>query len=518
MQQKKTYLSLLLLISILYAIWKISQKVMEEGFDDDSKNIFIMWLQGFDQAPHVVKKCLESWKMKNPSWNVIELDETNLHEYINIEKEIPNIKNKNITHASYSDIVRIFLLEKYGGCWVDATTFCNKPLDKWLPEYKKNGFFAFEKPTKNKLLSSWFIACDKDNYIIQTWKKETIQYWKHHDTTDDYFWFHHLFGNLYENDNSFKQLWDLVPKMSANGPHFLQHNGFLNKISSQVKDHIDNIKTPLYKLTHKYNKERYNDSCNLSYVLQDSLKDKNFKKIFIIWFQGYDNMPEICKLCYKSWIYHNPTWNIHFIDETNITDYIGEKKHNKFKMITPIQCYADAVRLELIHKHGGLYIDSTIYCTLSLDKWLKQCLVNDTYVQWDFDSTLPSINFLFSNKINNNYFKINFELSDLDSSYHKINKFFYKNVLPIKPNLLHLQNTRFGKSSNNTDPKQGVKIMTNFNLMKAKTDMHFKKSIKQYPYFKLTYKNIPSRPLHDIFDKNTRFNYLISLQNESKTN
>ena len=110
------------------------------------KIIFIYWAQKFINAPTVVKKCLLSWKLKNPTWKIIELDDDNLNEYINIEEEIPNIQKKNITRTSYSDIIRIFLLAKYGGCWCDATTFCNQSLDNWLNKNTSTSFFGFDKP------------------------------------------------------------------------------------------------------------------------------------------------------------------------------------------------------------------------------------------------------------------------------------------------------------------------------------------------------------------------------------
>lgn len=78
------------------------------------KVIYIYWAQKFVNAPDIVKKCLSSWKLKNPTWKIIELDDDNLYNYINIEKEIPNLKNKNIKKCHYSDIIRVFLLEKYG--------------------------------------------------------------------------------------------------------------------------------------------------------------------------------------------------------------------------------------------------------------------------------------------------------------------------------------------------------------------------------------------------------------------
>ena len=232
-----------------------------------NKVIFIYWAQKFINAPSVVKKCLLSWKLKNPTWKIIELDDDNLSEYINIYEEIPNIQKKKIMKTAYSDIIRIFLLEKYGGCWCDATTFCNQSLDIWLNKNISTGFFGFDKPGKDRLLSSWFLYSEKKNYIIQKWKEKTILYWKNHNKMHHYFWFHYLFGDLYNSDNKFKELWDSTPKISADGPHYIQSQGLLNKLSDKVTNHINDIKTPLYKLSYKYDMEKYNEECNLSYLM-----------------------------------------------------------------------------------------------------------------------------------------------------------------------------------------------------------------------------------------------------------
>lgn len=226
------------------------------------KNIFIYWSQKFINAPRVVVKCVQSWKIQNPTWKIIELDDDNLHTYINIDAEIADIHLKNITKTAYSDIVRIFLLNKYGGCWCDATTFCNKPLDRWLYKNVQTGFFAFNKPAEDRLLSSWFIYSKPNNYIISKWKSATILYWNNNTYVSTYFWFHYLFGTLYDTDIPFQKMWDETPKISADGPHFLQTNNLLSDLSPQIIANI-NGNTPLYKLTYKID---HNSSHILDYL------------------------------------------------------------------------------------------------------------------------------------------------------------------------------------------------------------------------------------------------------------
>lgn len=216
----------------------------------NSKHIFMLWFQGFENAPFVVKKCLKSWKMKNPSWKIIELNSNNLLEYIDLNEEIINFKNKKIEYAALSDIIRLTILNKYGGLWVDATTFCIKPLDDWLNKYNKLGFWCFDKPNKDYLISSWFIFSERNNYIINKWYLEMINYWNKSDKMDNYFWVHNLFGKLYNSDEKFKKIWNDVNKISAVGPHYFvpYENSYSNKMTCQSKSHIDNSQTPLFKL------------------------------------------------------------------------------------------------------------------------------------------------------------------------------------------------------------------------------------------------------------------------------
>ena len=130
-----------------------------------------MWLQGLDGAPLMVKKCHESWVKHNRDWELVLLDEQSIGEYI---PQLP----AGITKQALSDVLRINLLAKHGGVWVDATCFCMKPLEEWLYDYMQSGFFAFDRPGPDRMLSSWLIACNKYNYIASTYQNMVNLYWQ----------------------------------------------------------------------------------------------------------------------------------------------------------------------------------------------------------------------------------------------------------------------------------------------------------------------------------------------------
>lgn len=228
-----------------------------------TKRLFILWFQGFESAPEVVRMCKRSWRFYNADWSISVIDERNIRRFLRLERYV-DVESKRIDLCHLADIIRCILLFKYGGVWVDATTFCNKPLSSWLHANIKEGFFAFE----NGPISNCFLYADARNYIITKWLHSTLVYYRIHDRAHTYFVHHELFGRLYHTDKRFRVMWDNVPKVSANGlgPHYLQEQGLLGRLSREVKIAIDSKITPLYKLTHKLDFGKLDSDQTLHYL------------------------------------------------------------------------------------------------------------------------------------------------------------------------------------------------------------------------------------------------------------
>jgi len=233
------------------------------------KKIWIFWYQGWNDAPEIVKKCLQTWKKSNPAWTIHPLDKNSISEFIDLGQIIPNLQDNNIPLEALSDIIRISLLNKYGGIWVDSTLYCNRPLEHWLDELTSHGFFAFSDPGPNRLVSSWFLVSSQSNYIVEKWEQETTRYWMTRDERHHYFWFHYLFGNLYRDNKKFRHMWDLIPKISADKPHyFIPYEHKLHRqITLEDKGVIENEGVPVFKLTHKIEKEITNRETVIEYLL-----------------------------------------------------------------------------------------------------------------------------------------------------------------------------------------------------------------------------------------------------------
>ncbi|MER9581311.1 capsular polysaccharide synthesis protein [Mesorhizobium sp. M0276] len=217
------------------------------------KTIWTCWFQGRDQAPEVVRKCIASWETKNPQWDFRCLDAGSIERYVNLGKHV-DLSSQTITAASLSDILRLLLLHEYGGVWVDATTYCHMPLDDWLPLATSSGFFAFSKPAEDRELASWFLAAHVGSALLDKWVARTIAYWRGRRSTRDYFWLHHLFGELCATDPDANRLWQKTPRISADGPHSVQNVGMYKEYDLH-KDEVD-WTAPVFKLTHRVEADR----------------------------------------------------------------------------------------------------------------------------------------------------------------------------------------------------------------------------------------------------------------------
>jgi hypothetical protein len=215
------------------------------------KNIFILWLQGWENAKWLNKQVAESWKINNPEWKVHLIDLVNLKDYVNDIDYIYD-EQKNIIPSHKSDIIRLSLLKNHGGVWADATMLCMQPLDHWVHEaVEPSKCWMYHGDCAGQMSNGcaiWFIISQKDEYIISKWKDAMDNFWNSNSTSENYFMTDELFIKLYNNDSYFKELWMNVPYIYCElegQSHTLAHYGMENDTP-----HLKSIfeKTPPYAL------------------------------------------------------------------------------------------------------------------------------------------------------------------------------------------------------------------------------------------------------------------------------
>ena len=235
-----------------------------------NNKIWIYWHQGWGKAPELVIKCARSWEILNPEYTVFRLSKYDIDKFIDLDLFLDSSKRDKLSIVALSDIVRMLLLLKNGGIWVDSTLLCRSPLNSWLPGHF-NEFFAFANPTKDKLISNWFLAAKKETYLINKWVEESKRYWNTWKIRRIYFWPHMIFKKCYQNDLEFRKKWDSVKKISADGPHYFApfRQKFFKPLSQQAKEDIQKVQAPVFKLTYKCIQDGYPENSVISFVLNE---------------------------------------------------------------------------------------------------------------------------------------------------------------------------------------------------------------------------------------------------------
>ena len=162
---------------------------MPKTFNSDT--VWTMWLQGIENAPDIVKRCIESQQKYIPDKKFVFLDKDNIGEYVNLPGYIEDKwKSGIIGNAQYSDLVRNDLLIKYGGYWIDSTVLFTD--NKLISDIDKMPLFMFSyyyfgfNPEIMEL-NNWFIHCCSNNNMLCLLQKMLLEYWKDYDHSANYF-------------------------------------------------------------------------------------------------------------------------------------------------------------------------------------------------------------------------------------------------------------------------------------------------------------------------------------------
>lgn len=218
---------------------------------EGSNIVWICWFQGMEQAPALVRKCYQSVKENMPEHEMILITSENLQEYVQFPDYIIDKWRKGqITHTHMTDLLRLELLIRYGGLWLDATVFCS---GKNIPNYMIHSdlfFFQCLKPGRDghsHISSSWMISAKTNNKILMAVRELCYEYWKEHNRLIDYFLLHDFVAMVLE---FYPKDWlNIVPRDNA-APHILYLRLF-EKYDEKMWESVKE-QTPFHKLSYKF--------------------------------------------------------------------------------------------------------------------------------------------------------------------------------------------------------------------------------------------------------------------------
>jgi len=152
------YRYIVLYKSILSVLKKDFRKIIKRYAKKDDYDtaligdkIWTCWWHGENNAPPLIKRCLESIRKNAGGREVIVIDRDNISQYIDMPGHIMEKHEAGLmTTTHFSDILRFSLLAEHGGLWLDATMFCFRPIPDsiWkMPLYSLRYFEKHTTPT-----------------------------------------------------------------------------------------------------------------------------------------------------------------------------------------------------------------------------------------------------------------------------------------------------------------------------------------------------------------------------------
>lgn len=230
--------------------------------------IWFCWLQGMEEAPELVKNCYDSIIYHKGKMNLILINKDNFQEYADLPQfVIDKWKKGIISNTHFSDVLRINLLLRHGGLWMDSTTYLTGDIPKYITD---GDFFVYQDGFFNNDMinfGSWLIYSKPNNILLKELQNLLLEYWKRCNYLKNYFILNMFFRMV---TDYYPEEWKKVPYYNQIDQHIFQWE-FLNEYDEKRYEQIKNI-SPVHKLSNKFNK---NQIQNCSYYSKLSSLYKN---------------------------------------------------------------------------------------------------------------------------------------------------------------------------------------------------------------------------------------------------
>lgn len=235
--------------------------------------IWMCWWQGLDNAPEIVKACVDSVRRNAGNREVIIITDKNVREYVSFPQCIRRRYNEgSLSKTHISDFLRLELLSRYGGLWLDATFFCAGSLDKSLysaPLFSIKRPDYFHASVAGGMFANYSLGCDNEHRrVFATIRDYFLKYWEEEQFLVDYLLTDYLIVLAQRHDSYIDQAFKQI---KPNNPMCDELFKVLDEPYDALKWKALTKDTDLFKLTWK---QQFKTSSNH----QDTFLGKIFKQ------------------------------------------------------------------------------------------------------------------------------------------------------------------------------------------------------------------------------------------------
>jgi hypothetical protein len=182
MVRQNTRNMLIILLIVCFAIY-IALLYAREGFAGafsyEIPRITWSYWEG-EPMPEIVKLAHERRQNKLTGWEVRLLSPDSIAQYIDMSTIPANYQDLSPQHKA--DWIRVALLKRYGGVWLDSTIIINDgdALNRLIKDSKKvrsefTGFTTFTEPGDHSYIENWFMMAPKNSEFISALYDEYVK-------------------------------------------------------------------------------------------------------------------------------------------------------------------------------------------------------------------------------------------------------------------------------------------------------------------------------------------------------
>lgn len=220
---------------------------------EQSRPIWVCWLQGEEEMPEIVRSCYHSVCFHAAGRTVILITEDNLHNYVEVPEFITEkVRTGKMSRTHYADYIRILLLKTHGGLWIDTTILVT---DDITMDCGLSFFSQKQKPDSVYFVSQYrwhvgILSCSPacGEYMFGCLEELFSAYLCRRSFFIDFFLFDYFIAVMYEELPSVKQLIDECP---YNKTSFYQLADLLDEAYDEEKMRQIKMNSIFHKLTWK---------------------------------------------------------------------------------------------------------------------------------------------------------------------------------------------------------------------------------------------------------------------------
>lgn len=266
--RSRTALEILRLSAQLKAKQKLQRKfgdhlqAFDQSFDENlpherGDRVWICWFQGMENAPALVQKCYASICENLADREIVLITAENMLDYVQFPDHIlEKWRRGKITNTHMTDLLRLELLIRYGGLWLDATVLCTRKQEQIPGYYFDSDLFFYQclKPGRDghsHVCSSWLMSAKTNNKFLMAVRELCYEYWRRYDEMIDYFLLHDFMAICLER---YPEQWKRIVPCSNSTPHIL-----LLRLFEPFDEAVWQAaceQTPFHKLSYKFQTEQ----------------------------------------------------------------------------------------------------------------------------------------------------------------------------------------------------------------------------------------------------------------------